>query len=98
MTNFAILLFQKLAPRLSEDGALAEFSVVATENPSPVSVLDDRVYGDVCSLSPIKHISGSFKGSSFLCLIIGSTWQNKLTCLYIMSKLLIEKFFFPKLG
>lgn len=92
-----ILLLQKLAPRLSEDGALAEFSIVATENPSPVSVLDDTVYGDD-ALSPIKQISGSFKGSSFLCLIIGSTWQNKLTCLYSMSKLLIEKKHISKLG
>lgn len=90
-------MLQKLAPRLSDDGALAELAIVATENPSPVSVLDNTVYGDD-ALSPIKHISGSFKGSSLLCLIIDSTWQNKLTCLNTMSKLLIEKKHFPKLG
>lgn len=51
---------KKLAPRLSEDGALAEFASVAPENPSPVSVLDDTMYGDD-ALSPVKQISDSLK-------------------------------------
>lgn len=59
------MLLQKLAPRLSEDGALAEFASVAPENPSPVSVLDDTMYGDD-ALSPVKQISDSLKGSGLL--------------------------------
>ncbi|OVA14599.1 protein of unknown function DUF4378 [Macleaya cordata] len=50
---------KKPSYRLSEDGSLTEFTTVAPEQPSPVSVLDASFYRDDLP-SPGKNISDSF--------------------------------------
>ncbi|XP_021893228.1 protein LONGIFOLIA 1 isoform X1 [Carica papaya] len=45
------------APRLSQDGSLAEFATVPPEHPSPVSVLDTLLYRDDAP-SPVKQMQG----------------------------------------
>lgn len=56
---------------LSEDGGLAEFASVASEHPSPVSVLEYTMYKDD-SLSPVKQMPDVLRGSALLyrdCLV-----------------------------
>ncbi|XP_057459791.1 protein LONGIFOLIA 1-like isoform X1 [Actinidia eriantha] len=53
------LVKKKLAPSLSEVGA-AEFASVASEHPSPVSVLDDTMYKDD-AMSPAKQMPDDLK-------------------------------------
>lgn len=62
--DFWVILFQKLAASLSEVGA-AEFASVASEHPSPVSVLDDTMYRDDTP-SPVKQIPDTLKGSTLI--------------------------------
>ncbi|CAN8234877.1 unnamed protein product [Cochlearia groenlandica] len=47
------LMQNKPSPRFSEDGPSANFSVVALEHPSPISVLDASVYREF-ETSPVK--------------------------------------------
>ena len=61
MGDLWVILFQKLAPKLSEVGA-AEFASVASEHPSPVSVLDDTMYKDD-AMSLVKQMPDALKGS-----------------------------------
>ncbi|XP_057464949.1 protein LONGIFOLIA 1-like [Actinidia eriantha] len=58
--SVSVLVQKKLAQRLSEDGALAEFTSLAPEHPSPVSVLDDTMYSDDTP-SPVKQIPDTLK-------------------------------------
>ncbi|GFZ12163.1 hypothetical protein Acr_23g0005480 [Actinidia rufa] len=58
--SVSVLVQEKLAQRLSEDGALAEFTSLAPEHPSPVSVLDDTMYRDDTP-SPVKQIPDTLK-------------------------------------
>ncbi|KAL5723239.1 hypothetical protein ACHQM5_006659 [Ranunculus cassubicifolius] len=57
VTNMISSLKQKkLSPRLSEEGSLMEFTTIAPEQPSPVSVLDASFYNDDLP-SPERKIS-----------------------------------------
>ncbi|XP_077211302.1 protein LONGIFOLIA 1-like [Tasmannia lanceolata] len=52
---------KKSLSSLSEDGLSAEFTIVAPEQPSPVSVLDASFYRDDLLPSPVNKISNGFK-------------------------------------
>lgn len=53
---------QKSFPSLSEDGFSVELTVVAPEQPSPVSVLDVSFYKDDLPPSPVKKLEDPFIG------------------------------------
>lgn len=53
---------QKSFPSMSEDGLSVELTVVAPEQPSPVSVLDVSFYKDDLPPSPVKKLEDPFKG------------------------------------
>lgn len=61
---------QKSFPSLSEDGFSVELTVVAPEQPSPVSVLDVSFYKDDLPPSPVKKLEDPFIGKVLGSVII----------------------------
>ncbi|XP_077222728.1 protein LONGIFOLIA 1-like isoform X2 [Tasmannia lanceolata] len=62
--NAVSSLSHKSLSSFSEDGLSPEFTMVAPEQPSPVSVLDASFYRDDLPPSPVKTISSAFKDFS----------------------------------
>lgn len=77
---------QKSFPSLSEEGLSVELTVVAPEQPSPVSVLDVSFYKDDLPPSPVKKSEDPFKGK-----VLGSVIFFKFFYSYYFTRLVQEQ-------